>query len=37
MDNQVAVARPDGELSFGFESIQEEQWMEMEHIEIETL
>ena len=37
MDNQVAVARPDGELSFGLETIQEEQWMEMEHIEIETL
>jgi hypothetical protein len=37
MDNQVAVARPDGELSFGLEAISRPQWLEIDHIVIEAL
>jgi hypothetical protein len=37
MDNQVAVARPDGEFRFGLEALPGEQWLELERIEIEVL
>ena len=37
MDNQVAVARPDGEFSFGLEAISRPQWLEIDHIVIEPL
>lgn len=35
MDNQVAVARPDGELRFGLEVVPAWQWLELERVEIE--
>jgi hypothetical protein len=37
MDNQVAVARPDGELSFGLEAIARAQWLELDRVIIEPL
>ncbi len=37
MDNQVAVARPDGEFRFGLEAIPQRQWLELEQVRIETL
>jgi hypothetical protein len=35
MDNQVAVARPDGAFHFGLEAAPEWQWLELERVEIE--
>jgi hypothetical protein len=37
MDNQLAVARPDGEFRFGLEAVPERQWLELERVEIEAL
>jgi hypothetical protein len=37
MDNQVAVARPDGEFRFGLEAVMGRQWLELARIEIEML
>ena len=35
MDNQVAVARPDGEFRFGLEAVPDWQWLELGLVEIE--
>lgn len=37
MDNQIAVARPDGEYRFGLEPVPGRQWLELDHVEIESL
>jgi hypothetical protein len=37
MDNQLAVARPDGEFRFGLEAVPGQQWLELAHVEIEAL
>jgi hypothetical protein len=37
MDNQVAVARPGGDLQFGLEEIAGRQWLELCRVEIEPL
>lgn len=37
MDNQWAVARPDGELHFGLEAIPGRQWLDLDRVEIEAL
>jgi hypothetical protein len=37
MDNQLAVARPDGEFRFGLEDVPGQQWLDLERVEIETL
>ena len=36
MDNQVAVARPDGEFRFGMEAVPGPQWLDLEAIEIDV-
>jgi hypothetical protein len=35
MDNQVAVARPDGDFRFGLEAVPGRQWLELESVAIE--
>lgn len=35
MDNQFAVARPDGEFRFGLEAVAGQQWLELERVVIE--
>jgi hypothetical protein len=37
MDNQVAIARPDGEFRFGLEAVAGRQWLELDRLEIEPL
>lgn len=37
MDNQLAVARPDGEFRFGLEAVPGPQWLELDRVEIENL
>jgi hypothetical protein len=37
MDNQVAVARPDGQFRFGLEAAPGRQWLELSRVEIEAL
>jgi hypothetical protein len=37
MDNQLAVARPDGEFRFGLEAVAGQQWLELDRVEIEAL
>jgi hypothetical protein len=37
MDNQLAVARPDGEFRFGLEAAPGRQWLELNRVEIEPL
>jgi hypothetical protein len=37
MDNQLAVARPDGEFRFGLEEAPGRQWLELDQVEIESL
>ena len=37
MDNQLAVARPDGEFRFGLEAVPGRQWLELDQVEIEML
>jgi hypothetical protein len=37
MDNQVAVARPDGEFRFGLEAVPGRQWLELAGVEIEMM
>ena len=37
MDNQLAVARPDGEFRFGLEAVPGRQWLELDQVEIEEL
>jgi hypothetical protein len=36
MDNQVAVARPNGEFRFGLEAVAGRQWLELDWVEIEA-
>jgi hypothetical protein len=36
MDNQFAVARPDGEFHFGLEAVAGQQWLELERVAIEA-
>lgn len=36
MDNQLAVVRPDGEFRFGLEAVPQQQWLELDQVEIET-
>lgn len=35
MDNQLAIARPDGEFRFGLEVVPGPQWLELDRVEIE--
>jgi hypothetical protein len=35
MDNQLAIARPEGEFRFGLEAVPGPQWLELDRIEIE--
>jgi hypothetical protein len=37
MDNQLAVARPDGEFRFGLERVPGRQWLELDRVQIEPL
>jgi hypothetical protein len=37
MDNQLAIARPDGEFRFGLEAVEGQQWLELDRVEIEAL
>jgi hypothetical protein len=36
MDNQVAVARPDGAFRFGLEAVPGRQWLELDRVAIEA-
>lgn len=37
MDNQIAVARPEGDFCFGLESVPWQQWLALDRVEIEPL
>jgi hypothetical protein len=37
MDNQLAIARPDGDFCFGLESVPRRQWLALDRVEIEPL